>query len=75
MSESLLDRCRALWNRARRSPARPPICISIPDDHVQQERPLAGIFAPDKHYFQVRVNELFLAAGREWYRTYDPLVV
>lgn len=75
MSESLLDRCRDLFNRARRSPTRPPICVSIPPDHVQQDRPLGGVFEPEKHYFQVRVNELFLADGREWYRTYDPLVI
>lgn len=75
MSESLLDRCRDLWNRTRRSPARPPICVSIPADRVQQDRPPGGVFERDQHYFQIRVNELFLASGREWYRTYDPLVV
>lgn len=75
MSASLLDRCRDLWNRARQSPSRPPLCVSIPPGHVQQERPPGGVFEPDKHYFQVRVNELFLASGREWYRTYDPMVV
>src|SRR5574338_1152116 len=75
MTASLLDRCRDLWNRARSAPARPPICLTIPSHHVQQERPPGGVFEADKHYFQVRVNELFLANGRDWYRNYDPMVV
>jgi hypothetical protein len=28
----------------------------------------------NEHYFQVRINEMFLAAGRKWFVDYHPMV-
>lgn len=62
-----------VWDRLSHSPAQRPLCIRIRDDHV--ESPVVGApILKDEHYFQVRVNELFLSDRRQWWREIDPMV-
>jgi hypothetical protein len=69
---TLLERTTNLWNNVRRSEANLPTRISIPVS--QTDKSLGETFKPDQNYFQVRVNEMFLEFGRQWFSTYLPLV-
>lgn len=70
----LIERCRALWDWIKREQARPPARAFIPRDRVRPPKDSTHI-EPGKHYFQVRINELFLKDKRRWTRDYDPMVV
>ncbi len=50
-------------------PGRLIISHSHVDDGTQVEA-----FVSNEHYFQVRINEMFLAAGRKWFVDYHPMV-
>lgn len=73
---SLLGEQVAEWVRALRSSRWPaPSVGSIANDHCVPDG-LAGIeIEKNKAYFTVWINELFLENGRNWYATYDPMVV
>ena len=71
---SLVARCQALFQSARQGATRLPSRIIIARDHVDEPERLGPPLEPDRHYFQVRVNEMFLSHSRQWYAQYDPLV-
>lgn len=71
---SRVERSRSLWQKIRKSPARIPSRVAIDHEHVDEGEKLGPAFQPDEQYFQVRVNELYLAYGRMWFKTYDPMV-
>ncbi len=71
---SLGEHWRALWNTMRQGETRLPARITIPRGHVDRGAELGEPFQPGAHYFQVRVNEMFLAYSRQWFSEYDPLV-
>ena len=52
-----------------------PTTILIPNDHVEGMDGGNHKFLADQHYFQIRVNDLYLPTSREWLNTYDPLVL
>jgi hypothetical protein len=64
-----------IWNRIRQSEAQLPTKIAIPRNQVDRGEKLGGPFERDEHYFQVEVNEMFLTYNREWFSSYDPLVL
>jgi hypothetical protein len=51
-----------------------PSTVRIPDDHVEQKDQLGQPFERDQHYFNVVINEMFLADARKWFTLIDPLV-
>ena len=51
-----------------------PSIIEFKPEQVERAKDLNDSFYPDKNYFTVRVNELFLHQDREWLRKYDPVV-
>ncbi|MFD9903366.1 hypothetical protein [Streptomyces sp. NPDC059063] len=56
-----------------RSPSRPPVFADIPPERV--DRPFtAAPLVPDRDYFEVCVERVHLAHGREWLSTFAPLV-
>ncbi|MBA4191764.1 MAG: hypothetical protein C0467_27610 [Planctomycetaceae bacterium] len=70
---TLWQQARALWKAAKSSDSFVPTRHSFPFNHV--DGGATGVpFEPGKHYFQVRVNRLFLAKSRKWLDTFDPLV-
>ncbi len=71
---TITERCAQIWNRVRRDPRQSPSNIRIPMDHVDTWKSLGVPFQADEHYFQVRVNEMYLVNQREWFKEYDPLV-
>ena len=64
-----------IWNRIRQSEAQLPTKIAIPRNQVDRGEKLGGPFERDEHYFQVEVNEMFLTYKREWFSSYDPVVL
>lgn len=71
--ESLADRWTTIWHTLTKSETRLPSRVIIPHSHVVDGEPVEA-FRPDEHYFQVRINEMYLAYSREWVKTYDPMV-
>jgi hypothetical protein len=71
--ESLADRWASIWHMLTKSATRSQSRIIIPHSQVGDGRS-AEAFRPDEHYFQVRINEMYLAYSREWVKTYDPMV-
>lgn len=72
---SLIDRFRGMWEMIEGSPARMPGRVALLPDHVLNEGgPSGTVFAPHEHYFEVRVNEMYLTYARKWLSDYDPMV-
>jgi len=70
MSEFLKN----LWSKISGSDRFMPSIIEFKPEQVERAKDLNDSFCPDKNYFTVRVNELFLHQDREWFRRYDPVV-
>ncbi|MBL9172122.1 MAG: hypothetical protein JNL10_01185 [Verrucomicrobiales bacterium] len=64
-----------LWQRIKSSGRELPSSYRIPPSQTDLPAELRGPFVPGEHYFEVRVNELFLTASRKWLAELDPLVV
>jgi hypothetical protein len=72
--KTFAERCKDLYERARQSPAQMPSRVAILPDHVDEGKILANVFDSHEHYFQVRVNEMYLTYSRQWFNKYDPMV-
>ncbi len=72
---SLGERCGAIWQRVRSSPAQLPTPVAIPRDHVEGAESMGPAFAKDQDYFQVRFNQVFLTDRRQWWSEYDPMAL
>jgi hypothetical protein len=70
---TILERCNAIWNTVKEGPVVVPARVAIPVDHTDQAAVQA--FKRNEHYFQVRVNELYLTYARKWFATYVPMVL
>jgi len=73
MSDS--DHPRKIWDKIRGTPARIPSRVNIARDHVDEGDELETAIQKDKHYFQIRINEMYLAYERQWFKKYDPMVL
>lgn len=71
---NFLERCKNVFESVRKTSARIPTRVAVPEKRVDKPGKLGTKLAKDGHYFQVRVNEMFLANEREWFRTYYPMV-
>ena len=72
---AVVETLHGLWNAVRKGEARIPQRVEIPAERTDGAGDLGQDFKPDTHYFQVRVNQLYLSYARKWFATYDPLVV
>jgi hypothetical protein len=72
--KSLIESWKNIWGSIHQSPAQIPSRITMPRDHIDEGEKLGVAFQPDEYYFQVRVNEMYLTYGREWFSKYDPMV-
>lgn len=71
----ILERFRNMWEKIKESPARLPSTVTIPRNRVVDTgESLGEVFRRETHYFQVRVNEMYLTRGRKWYSAIDPMV-
>ena len=71
--DTIAQRCMKLWDTVSHTPAQVPTELQIPADHVDEGK--AGVFKKDEHYFEVRVNEMFLSDKRKWFVNYLPMVL
>jgi hypothetical protein len=49
--------------------------VKIAQDHIDESAKIGSSIEKDKHYFQIRINEMYLANEREWFKKYDPMVL
>lgn len=70
---SFVTHTKDIYERIRHAPAKTWAYLQIPDEHIDRACPM-GIFEPQKHYFRMVVNEMFLADSRQWITNFDPVV-
>lgn len=63
-----------LIEKAKHSPTKLPTRISIPADNVSPKDKIGISLESEQHYFQIRINELYLKNKRNWYKEYAPMV-
>ena len=64
-----------IWDKIRHMKAVVPAsCIVDPRQVLAPPNSILSII-PQKHYFGIIVDELYLADARQWYSEYDPLVL
>jgi hypothetical protein len=71
--KTLAERCQNIWNRITHAPSCVPVMVPIHREHVHGEQ-LGQAFSPNEHYFQVRINEMYLTDSRQWFSVIDPMV-
>lgn len=71
---NLLDRGYQLYRTLRWGKGYTPAVVALERSHVDKAEALGADFKAGDHYFQVRINEMYLAYQREWFSTYDPVV-
>lgn len=74
MASDLVRGVQGLFENLRRTPTRNPVWLRVPDERVDEslgEAPLE----PRRHYFEVRINRMYLSAQREWLTKYVPVVL
>ncbi len=74
MSE-FFDSVRALATQLYSAPTVRPTVGRIPDAQCIPTDEVGHEVLPDKSYFTVVLNELYLAIGRQLWATYDPMVL
>jgi hypothetical protein len=63
------------WERMRAGSKPVAETIQIPAERCLPEGVAGYLIHEEKMYFTVRMNEMHLAANRQWFANYDPLVV
>ena len=67
-----------IWDFLKETKANLPTRVQIDSSHIINRSPskqLSEPLTPNEHYFGVYVNQLFLTNSREWFKTYDPIVL
>src|SRR6187549_417101 len=64
----------SFWNKIIKSKTVLPTRIAIKPANVDIGDQFKTVFEQDKHYFSIRVNEMFLSNKRSWFYEYDPIV-
>jgi hypothetical protein len=57
------------------SPAILPHYFKIPNQNTPEAASLEGSFETRKHYFSLRVNEMYLKESRKWFSQIEPMVI
>jgi hypothetical protein len=70
----LIQRVQGVYKLVRWSDGYVPVYLPFKEGQIEDGDGLGSAFERDKHYFQIRVNEMFLAHTREWFSKYDPIV-
>ena len=71
---SAAERLKALLTTIRRGSAPSSAWLTVPENHLPDQGTATPSFAADTHYFVVRVHQMHLAASRQWFAQYDPLL-
>lgn len=71
----IADLWKGITERVVTSQRQLPSALAISPSHViNQEAQLSTPFVPDEHYFQVRINEMYLTTSRQWFSSIEPMV-
>jgi hypothetical protein len=70
---TLLERIQSVWNHVQAAPARTRAHFPVSRTHIDNGGQLGPPFKDKDHYFQIVINEMFLANAREWWVNYDPM--
>jgi hypothetical protein len=68
-----ITRVKTIFDAVKAAPAKKRAHFTVPRDHVLNPIPLGPPFKEREHYLQIIINEMFLANGRQWFSTYDPM--
>jgi hypothetical protein len=73
---SVAERLGALLTSIKQGNAALSAWMPVPDDHVLDlaQKPKPEPFVQNEHYFVLRVHQAYLAAARQWFTTYDPML-
>lgn len=63
----------SIWDNLKAGEAKTRAHFAIGRDHVDNGDQLGPPFEAGQHYFQIIINEMFLANQREWFVNYDPM--
>ena len=66
---------KQFFNNLASTPTVVPQIIRIPNNNTGEEDELKVLFEPEKHYFTVRVNEMYLQSKRKWFQEIEPTVL
>jgi hypothetical protein len=64
---------QGIWNNLQAGPAKTRAHFAISRDHIDNGDKLGSRFEAGQHYFQIIINEMFLANQRQWFVNYDPM--
>lgn len=70
---NLFNRVESLWDNLKEGRAKTRAHFVIDRAHVANGDQLGPRFKQEQHYFQVILNQMFLAHTRLWYKEYDPV--
>lgn len=70
----LTERLGSLLTAIRQG--NPPLStwLRVADDHVLDAAARGAPFSADEHYFVLRMHQTYLAAARQWFARYDPML-
>lgn len=63
----------SIWDNLKAGEAKTRANFAIGRDHIDKGDQLGPPFVAGQHYFQIIINEMFLANQRQWFVTYDPM--
>jgi hypothetical protein len=64
-----------VWDKIRYRKAVVPASCAVDPRRVLTPLHWTSAIVPQKHYFGIIIDELYLSDARQWYREYDPLVL
>ena len=70
---TIIDRITNIWNSAVSAPAKRRATFAIDPARVVGSGAAGEPFRDKQHYFQIVINQMYLADEREWFVRYDPL--
>ncbi|MBP2316820.1 hypothetical protein [Azospirillum soli] len=72
---TLADRIKTLFDTIGAGKMPVPETLVIPPKQCEPVTSAGYEIRQNHDYFQFKIDEIFLASGREWWATYDPMVV
>lgn len=72
---TFFDYIDGLLSKVKGTPQVPKFYCRIPDDQVFEKDFTSQVLVRDKHYFEIRLSEMFLRDKREYWRGFVPLGV
>ncbi|HEY6189878.1 MAG TPA: hypothetical protein VIW80_19650 [Pyrinomonadaceae bacterium] len=70
---TIIDRMKNIWDSAVSAPAKTRANFAIDPVRVVGDGAAGEPFRDKQHYFQIVINQMYLADEREWFVRYDPL--